>query len=339
MSLKFSICIPVYKGSAVLTLALKSILAQSFQNFEILISDDNHPSDKEEINKTLQLINNLADQRIKYFKTDQNLGYAHNLKWLTAKAMGNIIFLFAQDDILATGALQKTHNAFLLDADVGAVTRPYFWYQADINKPIRAVLPLNTKRDQIVSIFDGDRIFNHVMWSVGQLSGLAYRREFLGDGFGDECFTAHIYPWLGIFKNHKVVFLSDYTVAVAINTSQTRALTSVYDISPTQSWIRMYERILADDRFARPRKWGRKHMAKNYVGLVQIRNYGSYKYIWREIWLLFKYRRQNLFNLGWWFFSLLCLLTPRIWLRKMTDIYKAKINSRRLPKIIFNYEQ
>ncbi|PJA91755.1 hypothetical protein CO134_03715 [Candidatus Kuenenbacteria bacterium CG_4_9_14_3_um_filter_39_14] len=336
--MKISILIPTYNGSLTLKKTLASILSQGFSDYEIIICDDGSADN------TVEIIKSFQDERIKLFGFKENVGYAKNLQRCFEKASGEIIFLMGQDDILAQGALQKTYDAFLLDNNIGAVTRPYFWFDKDIKKPVRAVLPLDKNQNKIVSIFDSDKIFNQVMWSVGQLSGLALKREFIkipvGDesrttGVRDECFTAHIYPFLNIFKNHKIVFLKDYTVAVSIPTSQSRTHSEIYDISPTESWMKMYRSVLADKKFEQPRQWGMRHMAKNFVGLVQIRNYGKYRYTLREIWLMIKYRWQNLFSPQFWFFSLLCVLTPRFILRKLTDWYKTKINSRFLPEIKF----
>ena len=69
---------------------------------------------------------------------------------------GDIIFLMGQDDILAKNALSKTYNAFLLDEDIGVVTRPYYWFNKDVRKPVRVVTPYNENKDSIISVFDGE---------------------------------------------------------------------------------------------------------------------------------------------------------------------------------------
>src|SRR3989338_10714141 len=177
--MKLSILIPTYNGSQTITRALQSILSQNFSDYEIIICDDGSADN------TVEIIKSFQDERIKLFGFKENVGYAKNLQRCFEKASGEIIFLMGQDDILAQGALQKIYNAFLLADDIGAVTRPYFWFDQDIKKPVRAVLPLDKNQNKIVSVFDSDKIFNHIMWSVGQLSGLALKREFLKIPVGD----------------------------------------------------------------------------------------------------------------------------------------------------------
>src|SRR3990172_2065977 len=168
--MKLSILIPTYNGSQTITRALQSILSQNFSDYEIIICDDGSADN------TVEIIKSFQDERIKLFGFKENVGYAKNLQRCFEKASGEIIFLMGQDDILAQGALQKIYNSFLLADDICAVNRPYF-------------------------CFDSEKIFNHIMWSVGQLSGLALKRELVKipvgneprtTGVRDECFTAHI---------------------------------------------------------------------------------------------------------------------------------------------------
>jgi hypothetical protein len=243
----------------------------------------------------------------------------------------------AQDDFLSNDALGKTHDAFLLDDDVGVVTRPYFWFYDSLDKPVRAVTPYDPENDAVLSIHDGKEEFNKIFDSVGQLSGLAYRREYLEVPFHHDVFPAHIYPFAGILKKHKCVFLKDYTVAVGIQDSQTRFVTSIYDKSPTESWISMFNTVFSEEEFSKQREWGNEEMTSHYVGLVQLKNYGKPGVLWREILLLIKYRKKNLLAPLFWFFSIGCLVIPRSFLIWLVDTYKLRVNSKLLGSIEFNY--
>ncbi len=334
----FSICVPIYNSSHLIGDMLDSIFSQEgfHNNFEIVIGDDNPPEEREEIKKTKEAIDRYNDGRIKYHKNEVNLGYAKNLQGIISRAQNDVLFLMAQDDILARDALQKTHDAFLLDSDVGVVTRPYFWFEKDFNKPVRAVLPYDKNKDSVISIFDSKRAFLKIFESVGQLSGLAYRREFLGISFNDECFPAHIYPFAGILRKHKCVFLKDYTVAIGIEDSQTRFVSSIYDLSPTESWLKMYRTVFADKKYKKQREWGEEHILTNFMGLVQLKNYAKTGILWREIKILVNNRKKNLFDLKFWFFVLGTILTPKFILIPLVDWYKSRINFKFLNGIKFD---
>jgi glycosyltransferase involved in cell wall biosynthesis len=332
-NLKFNILIPTYNSAEVIGETLRSIFSQSFQNFEIIIQDD---ASNDNTIKTIEAFN---DPRIKIFKNENNLGYSRNLESLSKKATGDIIYLMGQDDILGRGTLEETHQAFMISEDIGAVARPYFWFDEEIAKPVRATKQLNPKKKEIVRITDD---FERIVLTIdvaGQLSGLAMRRKFLDTPFHEDIFPCHVYPFIAILKKHPVVFLKDYNLAVRIRSSQCRSVSSIYDKSPVESWVDFANNLFPEKQFEKLRKYFIKnYVARNYVGLVQIRNYAKYKYLLREIGKLLKYRPENILSPTFWFFSLGCLITPPLLLIPLVDWYKRKINSRNLKHIKFAYE-
>lgn len=330
--LMFSICIPTYNGASWIKETLQSILCQSYENYEIVISDD------KSTDNTIEEINNIGDPRITIFENESNVGYAKNLGKLTKLSKGQIIFLMGQDDILAKDALINTLNAFEISDDVGAVTRPYYWFDKDIRKAVRAKQQYDEKKDSVISIKDGKDAVLSVFKTLDQLSGLAYRRNLIDTPFHEDIFPCHVYPFASIFKKHKVVYLRDHTIAVRISSSQTRGVQWIYEKSPVQSWVDMFNTIFREKEFDDIRKECVKNfVAKNYIGLAQIRNYAKYRFLLREILLLVKYRWTNLLNGQFWLFSLGAMIAPRSLLIKFVDLYKNKINSRFL-SIEFDYD-
>lgn len=331
--LKFSILIPTYNGALVIGDTLRSILSQSFQNFEIIVQDDASTDD------TVRVIEAFNDQRIKIFRNEKNLGYPGNLDNLSKRGEGEIIYLMGQDDILGEGALEETYGAFKISDGIGAVARPYFWFDEEITKPVRATRQLNPNRNEIVKITDS---FARIILTIdvaGQLSGLAMRREFMDTPFHEDIFPCHVYPFIAILKKHPILFLKDYNLAVRIGSSQCRSVSSIYDKSPIESWIDFANSMFSEPELAGLRIYFIKnYVAKNYVGLVQIRNYAKYRYLFREIWMLLKYRWENMFSPAFWFFSLGCAIIPPFVLIPLVDWYKNKINSKKIRHIKFKYQ-
>ncbi len=321
----FSICLPVYKGSRILGRALDSISAQKFSgDFKIIIGEDTPLECIEEIKKTEELLKKYSHLDIVYIKNQKNLTYAINLQNIVSKARGKYLFLMAQDDILLSGALQKTLDAFSLGDDIGCVTSPYFWFTDSPDTPVRVVAPYDRTKDSVLSIHKKDE-FMKIFESLGQLSGLAYRKDLVDIPFHEDCFPAHIYPFAGILRKYKCVFLKDYTVAAGIVDSQTRFVSSIYDLSPTKSWLNMYETVFAEEKFKQQRAWGREHICgRNFEGLVQLKNYAKKGVLGKEIKILIKNRPINLLNWKFWFFVLITIFFPRFILRRLTDWYKKK---------------
>lgn len=331
--MKFSILIPTYNSGTILKETLASILSQSYGNFEIIINDD-CSSDN-----TIDVVKSIYDERIKVYRNNNNLGYPGNLEASRHKATGDIIFLMGQDDILADDAILNTKRAFELDEDIGAVTRPYFWFDEEITRPVRSKKQLNPNQDEIVSIDDSFQKIHSVFQTLDQLSALAYRRDAIRLPFHPDIFPCHVYPFADIMKKHKVVFLKDYNLAVRISHSQARHVSSIYDKSPVKSWVQLFESVFAEDEYAELREYLIKEfVATNYVGLVQIRNFARrYSYLWREIFELMKLRPKNCLNPAFWFFALGTAVVPPQALVPTVDYYKRKILSNSLKDIPFSY--
>ncbi|MBL7150807.1 glycosyltransferase [Candidatus Microgenomates bacterium] len=325
--LKLTIGMPVYNNASLIGETMKSILSQSFQDFEIIISDDCSTDD------TIEVIKKFKDKRIKIYRNKKNLGYGKNLQVLRKLIKGDILFLMGQDDILLKNALLKTYQAFLLGEEIGAVTRPYYWFDEDVRKPIRAVAPYDEKKDRVISIFDGEREVQKIFESVGQLSGLAYRVKYMDTDFHQDIFPAHIYPFASITKKYKIVFLKDYTIAVRISVSMSRTSTRTYRVSPTKSWLKMLNTVYQGDKYQEVKKAAVKQVAANFIGLVQIKNYGTFQYLIREILIMLRLYPLSILNLKFWFFSLGTIFIPRRILIWLVDNYKNKILSKRLKNI------
>jgi glycosyltransferase involved in cell wall biosynthesis len=108
----FSICIPVYKNVDYLRRLLDSVLAQSFTDYEIIITDD---SPDESIGDWLK--ENYAGRTIQYHRHAQPMGTPENWNQSMRKAKGEWIKLMHDDDWLAsTNALQVFHDAVSTNA-------------------------------------------------------------------------------------------------------------------------------------------------------------------------------------------------------------------------------
>lgn len=321
--MKISILIPTYNGASCITETISSITNQNFKDYEIIISDDCSKDN------TVEIIKSLHNPKIKIFQNKKNLGYPGNLESGRQHCSSEILYLMGQDDIMAKNTLKNTVDAFKISKDIGAVTRPYFWFDKDINVPVRAKNQLNPKKDTIVKITDKPQKVIRVFETLDQLSGLAYRRKFMDLPFHPDIFPCHIYPFASILKKHPVVFLKDYNIAVRIASSQTRSLSSIYNKSPLLSWVEMVKSIYSEKKYQKVQKYLIKDfIAKNFIGLVQIKNYSTFKNLIREIIYLVKFKPSNLFDLRFWFFSIGCITIPAKLLISMVDIYKNVFNSK-----------
>ena len=87
-----SVCIATYNGEKFIKQQIDSILVQLFDGDELLISDDNSTD------RTVEIIKQIADSRIKLFFNKEK-GYTSNFENVLKQVSGDIVFLSDQDDI------------------------------------------------------------------------------------------------------------------------------------------------------------------------------------------------------------------------------------------------
>ncbi len=91
---RVSVGIPVYNGEDFLVSALDSLLAQSFHDFEIIISDNASTDQTAKIGRAYA----VRDPRVRYYVNERNIGLAGNHNRLIELAAGEYFMWHAHDD-------------------------------------------------------------------------------------------------------------------------------------------------------------------------------------------------------------------------------------------------
>lgn len=112
-----SICFPVYNMEKYIERAILSIINQSFQNFEIILVNDNSNDNTENIIKRLQ----LEDDRIKIIKHIKNLGVYSSRVEAILNAKGEYIIIMDPDDMLLNPELFKNLYNFNLNYNLDMI--------------------------------------------------------------------------------------------------------------------------------------------------------------------------------------------------------------------------
>jgi glycosyltransferase involved in cell wall biosynthesis len=96
--------LPVYNGEKHVALALDSILAQTYENFELIISDNASTDRTEEICRDYA----RRDRRVRYLRNSENLGAAKNYNRVFELFSGGKYFRWnSHDDLIAPSYLEK----------------------------------------------------------------------------------------------------------------------------------------------------------------------------------------------------------------------------------------
>ncbi|NLM74870.1 MAG: glycosyltransferase [Clostridiaceae bacterium] len=125
MNSKISVIMPIYNGGRFVEEAVRSVLDQSYENLELIIVNDGSTDDTEEI------ISSFLDDRITVLKHDTNKGKVAAINLGVKESTGDLIVLFAADDVLPKQSLEKRSQSL----SSNAVAFCNFWVcDAKLNK-------------------------------------------------------------------------------------------------------------------------------------------------------------------------------------------------------------
>jgi len=109
-----SIGMPVYNGAEYLRPALDSLLAQDYENFELIISDNHSTDSTQEI--CLDYV--ARDKRICYLRNEMNLGAKYNFNRVFELSQGEYFMWHAHDDLREPNYLSSCLEIMEMDLNV-----------------------------------------------------------------------------------------------------------------------------------------------------------------------------------------------------------------------------
>lgn len=115
--MKVSIAMCSYNVSRFIDRAIQSIQAQTYTNWELIISDDASTDDTVSRVKSY-----LSDTRIRLIQQPKNLGYVQNKNVCLQQATGDLVTQLDSDDVCEPERLQRQVDAFLKYPDLQACT-------------------------------------------------------------------------------------------------------------------------------------------------------------------------------------------------------------------------
>lgn len=148
---KVNIGMPVYNGEKFLRRSLDSILAQTFTDFELIISD-NASTDS-----TAVICNEYVkkDKRIRYIRQKENIGPARNFNFVLQEANSEYFLWMAVDDYILPDFVKQTVK-FLDDNKnfIGCISKVRTFQNNDVDSKVDPIdLAFRNFRYKIVSTF------------------------------------------------------------------------------------------------------------------------------------------------------------------------------------------
>jgi glycosyltransferase involved in cell wall biosynthesis len=199
-NLMVSVILPTYNRASMLERALRSIIAQTYQNFEIIVIND-AGGDVDSIINTLDL-----QERIRYIKHDSNRGLAAARNTGIRAARGKYIAYLDDDDIFYPNHLKTLCN-FLENSEYRIAYADTCRVLQEMKKGSYEV----TRKDTLSTEFDYDQIL------VGNLIPVLcfmHEKSCLDEtGLFDETLTSHEDwdLWIRMSRRFKIAHIKEVT--------------------------------------------------------------------------------------------------------------------------------
>ena len=127
-----SVIVTTYNHKNFIATCIKSILAQTYSDFEILITDDCSNDGAIEVLKQIE----NWDKRITILYSEKNKGLSNNINKAFKKATGKYIAIIAGDDIMMPDKLQKQVECLENNSDVGICLHDMIVFDSDTDKDL-----------------------------------------------------------------------------------------------------------------------------------------------------------------------------------------------------------
>lgn len=206
---KISVCMPVFNGDRFLERSITSILKQSYSDFKLIITDDGSSDNSADI------ISKFAaqDNRIEFSKNDTRLGLFGNYNKCLSQAKGEIVKLFAQDDVLLSDCLKRINEVFERYPEVVLLSSHRDWIDEDGDLLPISVTSTADYFETDVPLQGREIIYQSLMMLdnfIGEPCTVAFRKDFAAEGF-DTSFhhIGDLEYWLRLLEHGQYYFISE----------------------------------------------------------------------------------------------------------------------------------
>lgn len=134
---KVSIGLLVYNGGKYLSKALDSLLAQTFEDFELIISDNASTDNTQSICQEYVRTND----KIRYFRQIENIGPILNYKYVLEKARGEYFMWASHDDLWDPNFIKECLKVFSTNQNCVSVFSHFNVFDLKVNEIKQKITP------------------------------------------------------------------------------------------------------------------------------------------------------------------------------------------------------
>ena len=182
-----SVAIPTFGRVHLLKQAIESLQDQTDQDFTIIITDN----DPEENNETQRYLQDLNDDKIIYYRNEENIGALANFNRCISMADGIYVIMLCTDDLLSVSYIENLKMILSSENEVDMLLPEKDIIYNGIRTKMKGYSSLLrkikrlTKRESLIKLNLKDFI---MYYPAGGPSGIAYLKEFFleSGGFNPE---------------------------------------------------------------------------------------------------------------------------------------------------------
>lgn len=213
MMSNISVILPVYNGLPYLKQSVESVLAQDLDDFEFIILDDCSTDG------SWEYLLQMNDPRVTLLKNETNQGLFYNLNLLIRKSKGDLIKLWAQDDIMGENCLSETiafHRRF---PQIGFSYSKMHHIDEDGNT-------LPSKQDDTPELISTE-LHSYISFRYGCIAGnianVTLNRQYLAEvgAFNEGMkISADFEMWVRLAQHHPVGFIRKQLIKLRNHSGQ-----------------------------------------------------------------------------------------------------------------------
>lgn len=210
MNPKVTVFMPVYNTEKYLNESIKSILNQTYKNFELLIIDDGSTDN------SLHIIKSFKDNRIKVYENKVNKGLPYTRNLGLNLANGEYIAFMDSDDISELNRLEVQVKFLDENLEYNIISSNAYIGKKDTNK----------KQTNNIRIFNLNLMVQNVIINSTAMVRVSFIKKY-NIKYRIECFVAQDYSfWVDCAKYTDMVTLSNYLLTYRIRPDNITTISS-----------------------------------------------------------------------------------------------------------------
>lgn len=229
-----SVCIPTFNGELTIAESIRSVLSQTFANFELIVSDDNSTD------RTLSIANGFSDPRIRIINGPASGTASDNWNQSVSVARGEFVKVMGQDDVLYENSLEFEVQALQKNSHLSPIMTIC---RRDLISPtgkrLPRVLSLGHRFQNVLRLLD---ILPSIVRSgrnpLGEPVCVTFRRDALqGAGGFRGTYLIDLTTWVNLLKNGNGLFIRKRLCAFRVSRSSWSYVLRKKQAEQTRSYL------------------------------------------------------------------------------------------------------